>query len=551
MSSHFSQNVKLTRRALAAAIMLIMASVSPSFSEGPSVTVYPSEDELLEALRLGEIDYPQYLILQDIIVHGIDSASIHLFDEIPNLSFFMMHPKSLTTSLEKEQKTGFSRPVPTSGRPVGTLVYKYHQELQQEARTQYRGSGRFCLNDHFEVAFKLHREYSGRERFVGRQLIYKDSRGPLRELVLGNFSRRLAAGTILGYRGKLLGSSDRLDAESLLFPDYGGYNGLYTRVKFDCTETETLASVSRDRDHTLISAGGMFSLTKSPFRPGVIMAVSRLKNRGTGKRLYDVKYGLSGWYRYGDSYVSLEMCRRVSQQSLWGGVVVEGRHRFRGAEVRFAGWGYADDYIDLTGGSKAANLHRAATLEPVDFSYSEKRSGQAGAMLKSIVLLAGNIEVINSILYAGRNTDTANVEFLFGIVKKHNRGCEIRLDYLNKARKHAHGEVDQRMRFETRILTGNLSAKCYIAYNTKSSRCDYASVFVNVRYRSSKVGSIEMWSNLARFDLRDAVIDYWYAYVKNEQRLSAGVTTAMKLSHSYSRSEDNRTVILLELEVAI
>lgn len=538
-------------RALAAVIVLSLLSVSLSFPQEPSTSVYPSEDELLEALRLGEIDYSQYLILQEIIVHGIDSTNIHLLDEIPNLSYFLTDPKSLITSLEKEQKAGFFKPAPKTGRPTGTFGYKYYQELEQEGRAQYRSSGRFRLNDHFEAAFKLHREYTGRERFVSRRFVYKNGRGRLKELVLGNFSRRLGAGTIFGYRGKLLEFSDRIDEESFLFPDYGGYNGLYTRVRFNHVETETLASVNRDGDHTLISAGGMVSLTKLPLRPGVIIGVSRLKNRKTGERLHDVKYGLSSRYRYGDSYLSFELCGQAKERSSWGGFVTEGRHRFRGAEIRYAGWAYADAYIDLTGGSKVGNLYHAATLDAVDFSYSQKRSGQEGGMLKSIVLLAGDFEMINSILYASRNRDTANVEFLSGFVRRLSRGCEIRLDYMNRTKKRVRNEVNQRMRLETRIRTGNLSARSYIAFNTKSSRGDYVSLFVNLKYRSRRVGSVEIWSNLARFDLRDAAINYWYAYIKSEQQLFRDVTAAMKLSHSYNRSEEYCTVILLELRAAI
>jgi hypothetical protein len=538
-------------RALAAVIVLTLLSVSLSFPQEPSTSVYPSEDELLEALRLGEINYSQYLILQEIILHGIDSTNVHLLDEIPNLSFFLVDPKSLVTSLEKEQRAAFLNPPAKIGQPTGTFGYKYYQELEQEGRAQYRSSGQFRINDHFEAAFKLHREYTGRERFVSRSLVYKNGRGCFKEFVLGNFSRRLGAGTIFGYRGKLLELSDRIDGESFLFPDYGGYNGLYTRVKFNNVETEALASVNRDGDYTLISAGGMISLTESFLRPGVIIGVNRLKNRKTSERLHDVKYGFSSRYRYGESYLSLELCGQAGEQSSWGGFVTEGRHRFSSAEIRYAAWAYADAYIDLTGGSKAGNLYHTASLDAVDFSYSEKRSGQEGGMLKSIVLLSESYEMINSILYAGRNRDSANVEFLSGLVRNLSPDCEIRLDYLNKTKKRLHNEVDQRIRLETRVRTGNLSARSYIAYNTKSSRNDYASVFMNLKYVSRKAGSVEIWSNLARFDMKDAVIDYWYAYIKSEQHLFRDVVAAMKLNHSYSRLEKHRTVVVLELKATI
>lgn len=540
-------------RALAAIIVLTLLSVSLSFSQEPSTSVYPSEDELLEALRLGEIDYSQYLVLQEIIVHGLDSTNAHLLDKVPNLSFFMITPKSLTTSLEKEQAAAFSRPGDKTGRPMGTFGYKYYQELEQEGRSRYRAS--YCIypTDHLEVAFKLHREYSGRERFVSRSLRYRNRRGPLRELTLGNFSHRLGAGMIFGYRGKLLEFSDRLDEESFLFPDYGGCNGLYSRVKLEALKAEILASINRDGNHTLVSAGGMVSLVKSPFQPGLIVGVSHLKNRNTGEHLQDIKYGLASQYRYGDSYLSFETCAQAGERPSWGGFVAEGRHRFNEAEIRYAGWVYNDDYIDLTGGSKAGNLRQTDTLDRVDFPYSKKRSGQEGGMLKSIILLTPDIEMINSLLYAGRNRDTVDVQFLSGVVRKVNQGCEIRLDYLNKTKKRALDRVSQRMRLEGRIRTGNLSVRSYIAYSTESDRKDYVSVFVNLKYRPSKERSIEVWSNLARFDPRDAAIDYWYAYIESEQRIFSNVTTAMKLSHSYDRnpSGEHRTVILLEVRAAV
>lgn len=540
-------------RVFTSVIALILLLVSTLFPYESSTSVYSSEDELDEALRLGEINYSQYLILQEIITHGVDSTNRHLLDEIPNLMFFLTDRRSLVTALEKEQALAFSKPIDKAGRPLGKFGYKYYQELKREERERYRISYYFYPTNHFEVAFRLHREYSGKERFVSRRIVYRNRQNRLQELTLGNFTRRLGLGTILGYRGKLLEFSNRIDEESFLFPDYGGYNGLYSRVKYDNVEAEVLASVNRDGHHTLVSAGGMFSLAKSPLKPGVIVSVSCLKNRKTDQRHFDFKYGLYSRYRYRQSYLSLEICAQDGEQSTWGGLVTEGRHRFGGAEIRYAGWVYTDEYIDLTSGSKSGNLRHADTLYKVDFAYSEKRSGQEGGMLKSIVLLAHDFEIINSILYAGRNKDTADIQFLSGLVRKLNQDCEIRFDYLNKTKKRVKEWYDQRTRIEARIRTGKFSVRSYIAYNTKSSRRDYVSFFVNLKYRSHKVGSLEIWSNLARFDLRYSAIDYWYIYIKNEQQLFSGVAIAMKLSHSYDRNPngEHRTVILLELRAAL
>ncbi|MEW5993526.1 MAG: hypothetical protein AB1744_03925, partial [Candidatus Zixiibacteriota bacterium] len=367
-----------------------------------STEVYPSEDELLEALRLGEITIRQYLILQEIITQGIDSTNQHLLDEIPNLSFFPTTPKSLTSTLEKEQQTSFQAP-PTEARPAAASVsYQYYEELESERRSQYRITYRLSPIRDLEAELKVHREFSGRERIVGRRVSYRTPGRALREVVIGNVTRRFGAGTIVGYRGKLVDFADELGGESLLFPDYGGNNGAYVQAEFGAVEIQGLGSLVRDANHSLLTAGTIVSFPRTRLSPQVIVSLNRLRNRRTGENLYDVKYGWYSRCNYRDSYVSWELSGQAGERPSLGALVVEGRHLFDGAEVRYAGWIYSDDYLDLSGGSKAGNLSRTERIDKVDFSYSNRRSGQEGGLVKSIVLLADDVQMINSLLYAGR-----------------------------------------------------------------------------------------------------------------------------------------------------
>jgi len=69
-------------------LLLLILPLWPTASQDLSTYVSPSEDEWLQALTLGEISYVQYLCLIEIARHGIDSSSLYLLDEIPNLSYF-------------------------------------------------------------------------------------------------------------------------------------------------------------------------------------------------------------------------------------------------------------------------------------------------------------------------------------------------------------------------------------------------------------------------------------------------------------------------------
>lgn len=390
---------------------------------------------------------------------------------------------------------------------------------------------------------------------MSRSVTYNNPRGRLQKFIFGNFSTRLGLGTVFGYRGKLLDFSDRIDEESFLFPDYGGYNGAFARVKLAQVEVKALGSVNRDVDHTHIAAGSMVTLRGKLFQPSVIIGVNRIKNRSTSTHLEDFKYGLSSLYHYQNGYLNLELSAQAGERSSWGGFVMEGRHHFGQAELKYAAWVYDDDYLDLTGGSKAGNLSHTIKLDKVDLTYSDKRSGQEGGMLKSIVLLAKDIEMVNSLVYAGRDSDTSNFQFLSGFVHKLNRRVEIRLDYLNKTKRRRRAgfvqdDIDQRTRIETRIKADNLSVRSYIAYNTESGRRDYISVFMNLKYRSAKVGSVEVWSNLARFDLKREVVNYWYVFVKSAQRIYDDLTAAVKLSHRYDRSSREKHYTVVRFEVS-
>jgi len=75
--------------------------------------------------------------------------------------------------------------------------------------------------------------------------------------MVGSFTARLGLGTLFGYRGKLMSCSDKINIESLAYPDYGGYNGMYLIGRVEEVEVQFLGSLVRDESHRReFSAGG-------------------------------------------------------------------------------------------------------------------------------------------------------------------------------------------------------------------------------------------------------------------------------------------------------
>ncbi len=422
-------------RRTSACLILVLAFASSVLSQELSTEVYPSEDELHEALVTGSLDSLQYTLLLDILTHGIDSTNRFLIDEIPNLSHFLPNWRDLITGLEREQETPFRKPPSRHREWKANLRYRYAQQVRENGRARDGTAGVLRLTEHWRASFSLRRNYGGHEHFTGRSIHYRDNSGVLRELELGNFSTRLGLGTVFGHRGRVLDPVPDLSTESFLFPDHGGFNGFHVKIEDHGSNVDLLASVSRNSEHRLLATGVMLAFDGLPLRPGVIVGVTRLTSRVSHQTVHDLKYGLTLRHEYTRGYAAAELCDQAGDHSSTSALVVEGRHHFESAQLRFAGWAYSDQFLDLTAGSKAAGIRRKLTLDEVDFEYSAKRPGQEGGLIKSIVLLTSDIELVNSFLYAGINRDTADYDLLCALVRRFRPGLSIRVDYLARTRK--------------------------------------------------------------------------------------------------------------------
>jgi len=519
-----------------------------------STIVLPSEDEALEALENGEITYQQYLHLREIIAHGIDSTSLHLLDEIPNLVYFRPSDQSLSDPAETEQQPAIGDEVvynaANPGSVKGRLGYRFYQQLDETEQTWYRTSGNLVVAERYRLRFQVDREKSGRERVVSRSLGYSGSTGIVRRLILGSFTARLGLGTVFGYAGKRLVYADDLSRESFLYPDYGGYNGVLIDARAGRLKMTGLFSVQRDAQFRLVSAGLMTQLDSRRLRPGLIIGLNRLINRHTGQELEIPMVGIYGEHRYESGYLAFETSRQTGDQVSAGSVVVEGRHRFESTEVRYSGWSYSDDLVELTTGSKSVYLSRTDTLQPVGLRVSTKRPGQSGLLVKTVVQLSQRMKFSNAVLCAARGSDHQRQQFSSSIIRGFDNKSSILLTYLGKFKRSPQDTdeiADHRVRLESRFLADRWSLRCYIGYDAATDDRGHACLFGSLRYRTAGNGRVEIWSNFG--NLGTTGINYWYLFVRAEWPMINQVRVAAKLANRYRRgsSDSNLTQLSLEL----
>lgn len=520
--------------------------------------MYPSEDELEEAFYRGEIDFNQLVILQELIRFGIDSTQLYLLDEIPNLSFFAPVAQIDESELSVEQERGFLKEKATRRISAGKITYNYSRRLEDEGDFRYRTSAEFRASPDVKAAFRLHREYSGLERVVYRKVEYRPKKGTLKKLTFGNFTTRLGLGTILGYRGKLVDFSDETDGESLLYPDYGGSNGLNMVFGNKKTVGELAFSQVRDYEHMISTIGGSFGKAYKNFEPMIITAVTSIRNRTTDKSITDFKYGFNLESNYSKGYNRFEISGQAGESNSFGAILTEGKHRFSDAEINYAGWIYGDSYLDLSGGSKAAGMSRTNEIEDIEFSYSDKRSGQEGGLLKTIVELTEDMKLVSSVIYAQRNEDIYNFEILSALERNVSQNVIIRADHITRVKNRivSTGETEdifRRTRLELRYISPEFYVRTYLAYQSETEEDDYTSLYSNFKYKSAGFGEFAVWLNIGKYNHNKGRIDYWYGYIENKVELTQNIRTLTKLTHSYRRgaSDSHISTVSLGLEAII
>lgn len=524
-------------------LILILPLWSVSAQE-LSTYVAPSEDEWLEAYELGEISYTQYLCLTEIARNGIDSSSLYLLDEIPNLSYFEFPRETLTTPLEQDQQhTVTSDPDLTERTaPVrGRFNYRYLQDFDDESRTWYRSTSRVELLDNFSAVWRINRESSGRERIVYRSVAWDGGNGLVQSAVIGNFTTRFGLGTLFGYRGKLMSASPHINHESLAYPDYGGYNGLYLKARTQDIESQMLVSIIRDQDHRLVSAGAMVKDQSGRIRPGLIAGVNYLFDRQNRTAVTVPMLALHNEYRYTGGYGSVEIAGQFRGEGTLA-AVVEGRHSLERVKLRYAGWAYGDSFYDLTSGSKTGSLYEEISLEEVNFECSSKRAGQKGALVKTVVPLTSSVRCANALLVAHRSRYHHTTQLSSALVRSLGKRGSVQIDFLWRHRSRLSGHVVSkdhrgRWRLEGRFNSGDFRARSYIGYSTESERRDYLSFFAGMRFNLGTDGLFRVWSNLHKFGAGG--IEYWYMFVQSEQTLLENLKARVKLAHTY-RGESSR-----------
>jgi hypothetical protein len=526
--------------------LLVLAGAAIVTAQEVSTEILPSEDELLDALNNGEIDYDQYIILNDLLLNGVDSSQLYLFEFVPGLHVGRHRSRR---SLEREQEAAFSTDTGSSAQWGGISRYRYGQELSDNGRAKYRSVSKFLLNDQFAAELTFAREYSGRERVTNRSLTWRgDSSGVVRRVRVGNFREKFGLGTALGYRGKLLDYSDRLEAESWFCPDWGGFNGVVVDAARRNLSATVLGSYQRDSMHSLMTAAVQGKASRAGMNTSVIVAANSVTNRATDQRVNVFHTAVNLTQKTKTNDLAMEIAFQSGEKRALGAAVEAGRET-KSYDISVAGWGYSRDFLDFSSGSRAASLSRTEHLDDIEFDYSEKRAGQIGWLVKSDFDVNDKSNALGELLWANRGEDTLTLQGLAGFERQINASHSVRFDYLYKTTEKlgAADNTRRRGRCEWSIIKRQLRVRSSVSFTNETTHGEYWSWLVCFVRKASHGEQVQVWSNLRRF--AHGRLDYWYGFVSFTCPVMNGISGGVKLADTYDRTSSPTHAVSCTLEV--
>ena len=518
----------------------------PLANSGLHADSIASEDDLTEAVSQGGISRSQFDLLLALIDAGAFIGRDYLYDNLDRIDFLIdsIGNKLSESRYESAEGSGIS-----VRRITSRIEYRYGTELKESGRSRYGIDTNTRLNEQIAAGATIRREFSGNERWVRRYVAFENSLPFARRITIGNFSKRFGNGLLVGYRGRLTERSEELDAESFVYPDYGGFNGISGEGTVGAVSVQAL--YSRDRDSAFIREVYAFSVAPANrvVSSSLNIAWNRLSNREGGS-VGDLKVSLYGQSTFSKGHVSFEVAdqsgERNSSAMIADGVV---KGRRIGAAVTI--WHYGNQFLDLSTGSRSAALSRKWAFEDIGYELTTRRSGQTGGVINTHLKVIGDLTADNSLLAASINRDSSLIEELFGFRKKIASAVTASIDYFHRTRSTANSSGYSLNRTRLTILheSGAIKWRTYLAASDGNDRNLFLSWFASIAYHPRSGESYELWSNFGKFNTLTRQLDYFYGYFTNRQALPLSINMETKIAHRYSRSLSNKHLSTVSLRL--
>jgi hypothetical protein len=521
--------------------ILLIVFGNPS-AQSLSNPIYPSDEELFEAYLLGDIDYQTYLNLVEIFESGVDSTNQYLLEEIPDYHYFNQSLSDKEQSDKREQSEPFLQSDLSQKKKLyGSLAARHFQKLEEDGQT----GNQFQLRSHFPGNWSFDGRFDGDHNgdylAKHRAFIYQSKRGVVKKFIVGNFTARYGLGLTVGYRGRLLTKNPTDPGNSILFPNYGGFNGLYVQAGRYDDALRWL--IHYDRNDTIqIRATAIDYLKRyKQFQGELILLGAILQNRQNDARYNQYQLGTYLQYKAESFRTAGEICWQNKGRAAIPAVLMETEYREGPVDLQLAGWRYDREFTNLFGGGRSGYYYNAISIDTIDFEYNDRRNGQQGFLFSGVSDISKNYKYSLSMMLYGRNRYETTGRLSTSLEKIINANSALKLSYLRQDRDELSGNIlYHKVRVEYRRQGAKLFFRNYVGYNIDKEGHDFISYFVRVKGLVSGLGRVELWMNIDKINIDDKRVDYLYTFIREIVKARRNFELALKYSFRYNRSSSDR-----------
>jgi len=504
-----------------------------------SLDVYPSEEELFEALQREEIDFQTYLNLKEILRDGIDSTELYLLEEIPNVNYFLETYYDRYNALRQEQAENYLREYRIDRADDFSGFFRARQYRRLDPLSQ--NESQFLLRTKFDaewsVDLSFSQDYEGRETIDRRSIIYNPRRGPVRKMVFGNFLSRFGLGLVVGYRGKFLDKADQPTEQTALFPLYGGFNGIYIEGGKPGETIKFFLHYDRDDNHSFktVALNVARRLGRFQFQGTVLGSIT--ENRPAENEYIFYNGGLFLRYDNDQFDAAFEAAYNKDANHAIPAFIFESGYRTSVVGLRLSAWNYGDDYFNLAGGARAGKLYQTVFIDSIELEYRDKHYNQSGFLLRSDTYFTDDIRGEIALTGYGANTFQEEVSFLAAVEYSYGDYSYFRLNYRTEQEERSEEifHTDE-IQLEYRYIGLDIYTRSYIGLENDRNGREYLSLFSRGSADIKLPGKLDYWFNLSRIDMEDLQVDYFYAYIKESLEIFSFFEMAAKYSYRYSRN---------------
>jgi hypothetical protein len=518
-----------------------------------SSAVYPTDEEIYEAFLLGDIDYHTYRNLTEIIRQGIDSFDLFLLEEIPNLNFHSDIEELRGSAQEREQAEPFEKRGDGSPEFI-RLRTRRLQNLEQTGggENQYYFSSRLPSRWTFDARADENFDQNLSMRF--RALKYQDVRGVLKRMIVGNFAARYGLGLSVGYRGRILNEDAADFGESIIFPDYGGFNGLYVEGGRRTDAVKLLLHFDKNALYRMQTTAVNFMKRIGNFQAETVVLSTALKNRATLSEFSLKSFGAFVGYNDKTYNIGLELAFPENSSGTVPAALFETKYNSIAAKLRLSCWDYGADFINIAGGGRSGDYYRKIAIEEIDLNFDDRRNDQKGFLLKGISALTNGSSFDLSFTAYGRDRyeKTLATAALLDIPLTSSGSLRPSYEYSEKLEK-GERKSSHKGRIEHLIKRADIFLRNSLGYAVDKSQKKYLSIFSRAKIKFKFFKKLELWINFDKINLETGRLDYFYGYLRETLAATKNLEMGVKYSYRYNRGYDDpgSSKFLFDLEMIL